>query len=236
MSEPVSNSEIEDVLSSIRRLVSDDARPTLNRSGASTAPPEDEAGRLVLTPAFRVAEEAEVAEPDEAEEPPADPPADDVLQLNAEDHAPANMDWAADPTPSGLSALEQTIAELEAAVGDREDEWEPDGSEDEDEALDRMPTFDQVAAKVVGIDFKSKQEPAFESEIFEAVEETAKEQLAADEDFDEDGFVDEDALRDIVGEIVRQELQGPLGERITRNVRKLVRREVQRAMAARDIE
>jgi len=48
--------------------------------------------------------------------------------------------------------------------------------------------------------------------------------------------IDEEALRAIVAEIVRQELQGSLGERITRNVRKLVRREIQRALASRDFE
>ena len=38
------------------------------------------------------------------------------------------------------------------------------------------------------------------------------------------------ALRELVAEIVREELQGGLGERITRNVRKLVRAEIQRAL------
>jgi len=42
---------------------------------------------------------------------------------------------------------------------------------------------------------------------------------------------DEDMLRDMVKDIIRQELQGVLGERITRNVRKLVRRELQRAVS-----
>ncbi|WP_424980502.1 hypothetical protein [Leisingera sp. S232] len=50
-----------------------------------------------------------------------------------------------------------------------------------------------------------------------------------------DGYIDEDSLRDLVASIVREELQGPLGERITRNVRKLVRREIQRALAANDL-
>ncbi|GHF67643.1 hypothetical protein [Seohaeicola zhoushanensis] len=48
----------------------------------------------------------------------------------------------------------------------------------------------------------------------------------------EDSFLDEDSLRELVAEIVREELQGALGERITRNVRKLVRLEIQRALAA----
>lgn len=50
-----------------------------------------------------------------------------------------------------------------------------------------------------------------------------------------DTYLDEDALRDLVASIVREELQGPLGERITRNVRKLVRREIHRALAAHDL-
>ncbi|MGR3452939.1 hypothetical protein [Pseudooceanicola sp.] len=48
-------------------------------------------------------------------------------------------------------------------------------------------------------------------------------------------MIDEEILRDMVSEIVRQELQGALGERITRNVRKLVRREIQRALTAHDL-
>lgn len=51
---------------------------------------------------------------------------------------------------------------------------------------------------------------------------------------DETAVLDEAALREIVAEIVRAELQGRLGERITSNVRKLVRREVHRILAERD--
>ncbi len=51
-----------------------------------------------------------------------------------------------------------------------------------------------------------------------------------------DEFLDEDALRDLVADIVRQELQGALGERITRNVRKLVRREIHRALASQELD
>lgn len=46
---------------------------------------------------------------------------------------------------------------------------------------------------------------------------------------------DDAALRALVAEIVREELRGPLGERMTRNLRKLVRREVSRALAMRDV-
>ncbi len=53
---------------------------------------------------------------------------------------------------------------------------------------------------------------------------------------EEGAVIDEDMLREMVSDIVRQELQGALGERITRNVRKLVRREIHRALAAHDLD
>ncbi|MBC6408365.1 MAG: hypothetical protein GDA40_09775 [Rhodobacteraceae bacterium] len=49
-------------------------------------------------------------------------------------------------------------------------------------------------------------------------------------------ILDEERLRELVAEIVRQELQEALGERITRNVRKLVRREIHRALTAQNFE
>jgi hypothetical protein len=38
----------------------------------------------------------------------------------------------------------------------------------------------------------------------------------------------------MIAEIVREELSGPLGERITRNVRKLVRREIRSMLMGED--
>lgn len=48
--------------------------------------------------------------------------------------------------------------------------------------------------------------------------------------------IDEQILRELVGDIVRKELQGALGERITRNVRKLVRREIHRMLVSREFD
>jgi hypothetical protein len=50
----------------------------------------------------------------------------------------------------------------------------------------------------------------------------------------DESIIDTETLRELVTEIIRQELQGPLGERITRNVRKLVRREINRALDIED--
>lgn len=48
--------------------------------------------------------------------------------------------------------------------------------------------------------------------------------------------LDELALRALVAEIVREELRGELGARATRNIRKLVRREILRAQSLRDTD
>lgn len=61
---------------------------------------------------------------------------------------------------------------------------------------------------------------------------------ADDQDTDDldEAVIDEDMLRDLVARIVREELQGHLGERITRNVRKLIRAEIARALASRSFD
>jgi hypothetical protein len=52
----------------------------------------------------------------------------------------------------------------------------------------------------------------------------------------EEALIDEEALREIVGSLVREELRGELGERITRNVRRLIRREIHRALTLQGME
>lgn len=48
--------------------------------------------------------------------------------------------------------------------------------------------------------------------------------------------MDEGQLRQFVSEVLREELRGSLGTRMTRNLRKMIRREVQRALMARDFD
>jgi len=49
----------------------------------------------------------------------------------------------------------------------------------------------------------------------------------------EDAILDEDMLRTLVAQIVREELQGQLGGRVTQQVRKLVRSEISKALESR---
>ena len=48
--------------------------------------------------------------------------------------------------------------------------------------------------------------------------------------------IDEAMLRELVAQIVRDELQGTVGERITHNVRRLIRREIARALTLQELE
>lgn len=98
MSEPLSTSEIEDVLSSIRRLVSDDLRPV------KPATPAEEDSKLLLTPALRVVQ----PEP-EAEGRPID---DVVARVSAGVDQQAE-EW--EPETGDLS-LDSPAAPVEAAM------------------------------------------------------------------------------------------------------------------------
>lgn len=383
MSDPVSNAEIEDVLSSIRRLVSEDTSPLHRRKQIAEGAKE----RFVLTPALRVPDDEEEADRGQNTEPDAasveDEPQEASGRENTDPQGVAEEgDGAEGPEEGGETmpasdrfaesrqTLEQRIAELEEALQQSPEEWEPDGSEvaasdapdmafvadapepdgtvgeleaEETEAeetsaaevtsaavatepdgqmaaeaapdaeeepfgetkaqdapfspetvaevaeasgnsaepsaadvdQDLHGPFEEVESPVSEesvdrsdeewIDFEAQQDAdvddeaqdadqmSFEpepddtaasvegSDHFEPLDADDAEQPEAGEveDFDlleDPAVLDEDALRDIVSQLVRDELQGVLGERITRNVRRLVRREIQRAIAMRDLE
>lgn len=151
------------------------------------------------------------------------------------------------------ATLSAKIEALETAIGAIPDTWEPDGSGTDAYAGTQAPAMaweDDVAQTPQDTAPDAPQDRPFEATSEAAPEvdedaaasaktpETAAE--GAPEDLmdltDGDHLIDEEALRDLVSEIVREELQGALGERITRNVRKLVRREIHRALTAQDLE
>ncbi|WP_299826771.1 hypothetical protein [uncultured Roseobacter sp.] len=131
----------------------------------------------------------------------------------------------------GVNELTAKIAELETAIAKTSDQWEPDGVSKDDYAgteSEGMAWPDAAELDATGTPI-GQEHKADDAEVVPA------ESLAAKSPVD-DQLLDEDALRDLVADIVRSELQGALGERITRNVRKLVRREIHRALAARDLD
>ena len=214
---------------------------------------------------------------------------DEQAQADAQSTADPE-DVPADTSTSLETELESRIAEVEAAVAARQDQWEPDADEQDDYAGGAVEPLkwedhaasDNATEDPVLVDEKSPEEvEAIEEAIVleeaaQAItdslgylhqkEQAADELVASDKDpvseprfvvppvvpsqtsdasdasdetagwYADDTILDEEALRDLVSEIVRQELQGALGERITRNVRKLVRREIHRAMMGQDYD
>lgn len=125
---------------------------------------------------------------------------------------------------------------LREDVVDPDDAEEPATKDDFDTALNAAveasvasAVFEELATDPPS--FMAEQDDGNPSDSLEAVQ---------SEDTDAGPIVsaalpDKDALRKMVAQLMREELQGELGERITRNVRKLVRREIKRALAARDL-
>ncbi len=162
MSDPMTNVEIEDVLSSIRRLVSEDLRgpdkavPRVE-GGLPPGPPVKGEGdaavaKLVLTPAFRVAE------------PPAEAAADETDAAGGDWLRDADAD-AAIPTDSadpaeGAGTLEDTIAELEAAVAGIDDAFETEESDLAEAGGQGMPGFADVGEAAPSPDAAEDGDPA----------------------------------------------------------------------------
>lgn len=153
----------------------------------------------------------------------------------------------AGPDTDMSGAPDETATEG-AAPDEAPAEWDVPGEEDQPEAASLEEWRVEAADPA--------PEPTAEDRIAEAdaTEETAEDTgkdtgdntedntEAPPEDgdlaefFDDSTEIDEAMLRDMLTEIVREELQGALGERITRNVRKLVRREIHRALTAREFD
>ena len=238
MSDPVTNHDIEDVLSSIRRLVAQgDSRRVEESSNAPTpfhksvpiAPrvdetPEKEAvlaeekpvDRLVLTPAFRVAPQAEAPAVEEVAEAPmvedapqaVEPvaPFDAALRKPESDAIPTKDERpipAAGQSPSERASLEATIAELEAAVNSRTDDWEPDGSE-----VPPAPDFQSIFANKLDAIRPSR---FLRRQAKEDALSTASEESAADLEFDEEATT-ETALNAIVVDHIAEAVQGEIAD------------------------
>ncbi|WP_120633241.1 hypothetical protein [Ruegeria sp. EL01] len=271
MSDGVVKAGIEDVLSSVKRLVSDDGRKkSVSDQGSGGRKP----GRLVLTDALRIGKPAKVEEgagplkldPEYSAEESAKPmllracdivrteaaanqveETQDAKAANAAD-TPQHADSSNDPT----SSLSAKIEALEAAIARTEDQWEPDG--DSDDAYSGTPTHalrwnveevntqtdQEDLAKLDGTESEEVDEDSAQTAKFvrdpEVLASPPSEEDPADTIDQAVATMDEEELRRLIAEVVRQELQGALGERITRNVRKMVRREIARALAALEVD
>ena len=190
---------------------------------------------------------------------------DQSPDVSAEIRAPVEaVAAAAAKATSGTRS--DKLAALETAIGKITDDWDPDSPGDNDYSGTEPPAMewkddvdlDVSEAPVDDTAVVEAEEPAPHQPATPQVDEQVRrfadsgprvaDPAATAPEFGytapaqdqgvggDDQFLDEEALRDLVTEIVRAELQGALGERITRNVRKLVRREIHRALTAQDLE
>ncbi|CUH54045.1 hypothetical protein [Shimia marina] len=265
MSDPVTNTEIEDVLTSIRRLVSEnrplndadekiEAHPEAGAAGSISEPDQSEPLALVLTPALRIDEEpledsgvAELkqSEPDTTEDSFI---ADAPQEVLAGEEVEGSFSFKLGEVETEQDAQMALEAEISADVSDINGEEE---RVDEDQPFDfkqvleaRIHQFREESS-AEDVETSLEDEGGFSEAVVADVSESLANEVVQPSDvadstdfalpIEEAAEIDEAMLREMVADIVRQELQGALGERITRNVRKLVRREIHRALAAHDL-
>ncbi|WP_170764057.1 hypothetical protein [Ruegeria lacuscaerulensis] len=260
MTEKVVNAGIEDVLSSIKRLVSEEDRKIPNLLSSNSR----KRSKLVLTDALRVGEAAkDLSQPVKEEtvykaEDSVKPMvlrACDIVQHSE----PAAEQKKPEPEEGLAGSLSAKIEALEAAIARTEDQWEPDGDSDDayagtpnrilawtsEQEFDLVDTNSEnddpvVETKVAKQETKQtgQTEPVTTATFIRDPAVSAKEipdQIEVQALTDAPAM-DKEALRELIAQVVREELQGVLGERITRNVRKMVRREIYRALAEQKLE
>lgn len=195
-----------------------------------------------------VAEEAEVLLPPATDLPESfapEPEADDLPEAWAE----VGPDFAEDE-PLPFVPLRRRAESLAAklasgVVADRVDPEAANPAQEADQpgVQDVDPTlYEDLAMADLPIARDIATDPVPEAKgpdpMTQAVDDLAH--RVQTELLDADGtplaVLDEAALQEIVRQMIREELQGTLGERITRNVRKLVRAEINRALMARDLD
>ncbi len=212
MSNTPNSNEIDEVMSSVRKLVSRGERSEdLAEDEHATSVPDAPSEKLLLTPALRV----DNAEPEE--KPVRDQ--GNVLVLD-----PKKI--------SGVVAQDSTIAQLEAAVTQPAEDWQPEEGEAFDEA--------DWAISAMAASEEPELVMPMENSAFEGNQPVETDEVVAPDAelaafLPQEPAIDQDALRALIGQIVREELAGETGERITRNVRKLVRREINLMLTARDL-
>ena len=184
-------------------------------------------------------------EPADASQPLADDISDETAEESALDvgfthntvHDESIEAFFAKAKKPSSAELTERIAALENAIERASEIYEPEGDEDEDMVVAENRAIEWVHQVVLDATGAPMPDVSEEQDV------------VVDSLSDEEQVIDEMALRDLVADIVREELQGPLvsqivraelqgdlGERITRNVRKMVRVEIQRALAARALD
>jgi len=213
--------------------------------------------RLILTPAFQVVTEvvAAAAEVDDLPSPEtaqSRPEPDPMLYLVEDDWEDAvwaepgaaiagtdpgldakdALDFPGNQDAPGDAAQTDGMEQSEGTLGDGDPDVDPDPDLDRADgggadSVVPFPQFAEARAALIG-----------EAEVVAAGLGPMSGPVSGltDADGNPVTVIDEAALNDIVRSLIREELQGILGEKITQNVRKLVRAEINRALTARSLD
>jgi hypothetical protein len=233
MSEAMTNTEIEDVLSSIRRLVAQETRPSPERlvltaelrvgQANLTVPPtglgaNPASSHRAPVPSPRPEPEAMepqaagtvAAEPEAAEADPVDPTAANIAHLIA-------------PQPEVVVPQPESAPEVAATA--------PVGMAAP--APDTPVTLDREGLEATISALEAALGPTAPAPDMAPHAEAATEDDASSEQ--DVTLIDEGDLEILVARLVRNELRGQLGERITQQVRRLVRAEISRVLDERKL-
>lgn len=185
----------------------------------------DERSGDVDTPASTEGANAPLAQGDslQSDDIPAPQPRADNVHVLGTLGSRAVTEGVEAPTVEAMAA-----DQIEAVFPEVQDSYDGGSSVPVGEAEFAPAGFDDTSDDAVG-DEGGAVDPAEAVEA--AIEATPTESPA----MPLGAYVDDDELRALVAEVIGEELRGPLGERMTRNIRRLVRREVQRALAMRDL-
>lgn len=208
-------SDPDDVVARIEARIDGGEQPAEVAESLFRASPPEESEQVEGEPIMSRAEPGPESDFDTA--------LDDAVRASVEtadtrDAVSMDEDWG-DEGPEDFAGSTPSEPEPESAPIETAEMVSDAVSKPEEPGPSAPPAASTEAAPVEGSDGEAP-EPAPKADSAEA----ALEALS-----------DEEALRLLVGRLIREELQGELGERITRNVRKLVRREIMRALAARDL-
>lgn len=253
--------EIEDVLSSIRKLVSDDVRPMPIVSGPLAGGPviaaSDAAAtrrtvpRLVLTPALRVSPDDQSAGRSGGTGPAEVTPgvSDDGLATRLaelellmagqnhsfEDDLPGPV--AAPQAPLVLVSLPDKARVAPEPGPDLVRDAVPEAPflSDIDDMVDGDRASGEMASEAGASDDMISDVMAADGPDAMSWLAAPQEAQRGDNGADPLAMLDDAMLRDLIRDVLREELQGDMGERVTRNLRKLVRTEIARALTARGI-
>lgn len=259
MSDALSNREIEDVLISIRRLVAQEG----GRQNETTRLVLTEAQRVLDQVVESTASQPDVMAAGQDDTPETAPqetsgkrsaamPNPDFSQLEATiaelEAAVSAGDTAWEPEGETSTPAASNVTELYGRLSFNRrpaepapEAQEPAADASHPEVADAEPTDapDVVAAQeadAAAPETQALPESSF-SDLAEAAEDAEDAGFAeADHGVDaDDAFLDEEMLRALIAQMVRDELHGQLGERITQQVRKLVRAEIAKALADRTV-